>query len=122
MSVVNNFLDRCSDPNSVGVAQRPNGEWFVFGQLLDTSGAAIPAELGLDGILGNDNGRFQWGGSGFSQCAVDVRIEPHERRWDAVILRARLQAGDGNWYDADVNLNERIGNSDGDFWFRPDGQ
>ncbi|CAO2649215.1 Nn.00g066000.m01.CDS01 [Neocucurbitaria sp. VM-36] len=50
----------------------------------------------------------------FHYSAEDIRID------DGHILRARLQKGDGEWNDAEIDLNEHIGNDNGSFFW--DGQ
>ncbi|EAQ87096.1 hypothetical protein CHGG_03715 [Chaetomium globosum CBS 148.51] len=45
----------------------------------------------------------------FAQSAQDTRVD------DGHILRARLQKADGEWVDAEINLNDFIGNNDGCF-------
>lgn len=62
-------------------------------------------------------GRFVWGGAGYADSS--------ERGWLSIegdnqpILRAALFDGDGNLVEnVDINLAERIGNNDGQFYFR----
>jgi hypothetical protein len=43
----------------------------------------------------------------FHYSAEDIRID------DGHILRARLQRGDGEWQDAEIDLNQHIGNDNG---------
>ncbi|KAL6706647.1 hypothetical protein ACN47E_005189 [Coniothyrium glycines] len=45
----------------------------------------------------------------FHYSAEDIRID------DGHILRARLQGGDGEWKDAEFDLNSVVGNVDGHF-------
>jgi hypothetical protein len=45
----------------------------------------------------------------FYHTAEDIRID------DGHILRARLQTGDGEWHDSEIDLNQHIGNIDGEF-------
>jgi hypothetical protein len=44
---------------------------------------------------------------GFHYSAEDIRID------DGHILRARLQKADGEWNDAEIDLNNHIGNDNG---------
>ncbi|GJC88971.1 cyanovirin-N [Colletotrichum liriopes] len=85
-------------------------------------GDAVGAELDLNDVLGNDNGSFQWDGSGFANSAEDIHFSL-EGDDNVPILRARLFNVEGEAIDADVNLSERIGNNDGNFtfncWSRP---
>ena len=43
----------------------------------------------------------------FYHTAEDIRID------DGHVLRARLQTADGEWNDAEIDLNEHIGNDNG---------
>jgi hypothetical protein len=43
----------------------------------------------------------------FVQTAQNVRVD------DGHILRASLQKADGSWQDAEIDLNQRIGNNNG---------
>ncbi|KAH6632867.1 Cyanovirin-N [Chaetomium tenue] len=45
----------------------------------------------------------------FALSAQETRVE------DGHMLRARLQKSDGEWVDAEINLNDFIGNNDGFF-------
>jgi len=86
-------------------------------RLRNANGDLVDSELDLDHVLGNDGGHFQWGGAGFSGSAQDVTFTI-EGEAQAPILRARLNDGQGNLVDRDVNLGERIGNNDGQFHFQ----
>ncbi|RYP09770.1 hypothetical protein DL765_008326 [Monosporascus sp. GIB2] len=85
-------------------------------RLRNENGDMVDAEINLDNYVGNDNGRFDWSGNGFSQTAEDIRfsIEGGE---SVPILRARLKNVDGEFCDADLNLSERISNQNGSFVF-----
>ncbi|GJN73958.1 hypothetical protein PLIIFM63780_008029 [Purpureocillium lilacinum] len=84
--------------------QNGNGDW-------------VDAEIDLDGFIGNSNGRFEWGGENFSHSAEDIRFSMEGANGDIPVLRARLSDVDGNLHDADINLDERIGNEDGNLSF-----
>jgi hypothetical protein len=43
----------------------------------------------------------------FIQTAQNVRVD------EGHILRASLQKGDGNWVDAEIDLNNHVGNNNG---------
>jgi hypothetical protein len=43
----------------------------------------------------------------FYHSAEDIHID------DGHILKARLQTADGEWNDAEIDLNQHIGNMDG---------
>ncbi|OHF00959.1 CVNH domain-containing protein [Colletotrichum orchidophilum] len=83
-------------------------------RLQNGNGDFVDAEINLNDFLGNDDGRFQWGGQGFAQSAEDIRFD---LEGDQPILRARLFNIGGEAIDADVNLCERLSNNDGHFHF-----
>ena len=70
------------------------------------------SRLDLDNMIGNIDGNFQWGESSFSQSAQNIRLE-------GSTLYAELQTPSGNWQDASVNLDEHIGNMDGELTYEP---
>jgi hypothetical protein len=45
----------------------------------------------------------------FYYSAEDIRID------DGHILRARLQTADGEWNDSEIDLNQHVGNVDGNY-------
>ncbi|KAK6209077.1 Ubiquitin-conjugating enzyme E2 4 [Pestalotiopsis sp. IQ-011] len=51
----------------------------------------------------------------FFATAQELRLE------DGHFLRARLQRVDGEWVDAEINLNEHIGNENGSFQWNSSG-
>ncbi|KAF1831223.1 cyanovirin-N family protein [Decorospora gaudefroyi] len=51
----------------------------------------------------------------FYHSAEDIHID------DGHILKARLQKGDGEWEDAEIDLNNHIGNIDGNFTWDGEG-
>lgn len=51
----------------------------------------------------------------FFDTARDVRLE------DGHMLRASLQRVDGEWQDAEINLNDHIGNDNGRFCWDSNG-
>ncbi|KAK0374381.1 hypothetical protein CPAR01_00332 [Colletotrichum paranaense] len=83
-------------------------------RLQNGNGDFVDAECNLNDCLGNDNGRFDWGGRGFADSAESIRFE---FEGDQPILRARLFNVEGQAIDADVNLCERLSNNDGNFHF-----
>lgn len=44
----------------------------------------------------------------FHYSAEDIRVD------DGHILRARLQRGDGEWNDAEIDLDQHLGNDNGE--------
>ncbi|RYP44602.1 hypothetical protein DL768_008951 [Monosporascus sp. mg162] len=85
-------------------------------RLRNEGGDNVDAEINLDDYIGNNDGRFEWGGNGFSQTAEDIRFGI-EGGGEVPVLRARLQNLEGEFVDADLNLAERISNEDGRFVF-----
>ncbi|KAL0933835.1 cyanovirin-n family protein [Colletotrichum truncatum] len=83
--------------------------------LANVDGEWQEAEVNLNDFLGNNNGSFEWGGSGFADSAEDIHFSLEGD--NVPILRARLFNVDGEAVDADVNLAERIGNDNGNFSF-----
>ncbi|XWX00381.1 hypothetical protein V2A60_008401 [Cordyceps javanica] len=79
------------------------------------NGEDVESELDLNTCLGNNNGRFEWGGRDFSGSAENITFSV-EGDAQVPILRARLRGGDDS-SDADVNLAERIGNDNGSLSF-----
>ncbi|KAE8388306.1 Cyanovirin-N [Aspergillus alliaceus] len=91
---------------------------MLFGRLQNMQGDLIDADIDLNAVLGNNEGRFEWGGSGFLQTAEPGSVQFNLEGDEGVpVLRARLDNGQGEYFDADVNLSERIGNDDGKFTF-----
>ncbi|KAI5866315.1 CVNH domain-containing protein [Durotheca rogersii] len=85
-------------------------------RLRDADGNYKDAEIDLNNFIGNDDGRFQWGGENFSESAEDIHFGI-EGGASVPVLRARLRRVDGEFSDADINLGERVENQDGEFIF-----
>ncbi|KAK2730738.1 cyanovirin-n family protein [Colletotrichum kahawae] len=85
-------------------------------QLRNENGDLNDAEIDLNNCLGNDDGRFDWSGGGFSNSAENIHFSI-EGGDNVPILRARLFNIAGEALDADCNLSERIGNDNGNFVF-----
>ena len=64
------------------------------------------SDLDLDTILGNHNGKFQWGLTGFSKHAKAISL-------DHSILTADLQRSSGDYVKVTVDLSTNIINDDG---------
>ncbi|KAL4758208.1 CVNH domain-containing protein [Aspergillus foveolatus] len=86
----------------------------LVAQLQTEAGEWVDAEFDLNQILGNDNGRFQWGESDFSHSAEEITFDI-EGEESVPVLRALLKNEDGELVGADVNLAERVGNVNGSF-------
>ncbi|KAF3395799.1 Cyanovirin-N [Penicillium rolfsii] len=83
--------------------------------LRNEAGDEVESELDLNQIIGNDNGRFDWGGENFEHSAENIELTREERDEGEPIpvLRAYLGTLDGENVPADINLAERITNDDG---------
>ncbi|TLD30522.1 hypothetical protein PspLS_02440 [Pyricularia sp. CBS 133598] len=84
--------------------------------LRNADGEMCDCTCDLNDYIGNNEGRFEWGGSNFSESAEDISFNM-EGDFQP-ILRARLRDSNGDVHDADINLAERIGNNDGSFHWR----
>ncbi|PYI30651.1 CVNH domain-containing protein [Aspergillus aculeatinus CBS 121060] len=80
--------------------------------LRDEEGEEHESTLDLDEFLGNNEGRFDWGGNGFSGSARDVTFSI-EGGGEVPVLRAELANSEGEYFPADVNLSEHIENDNG---------
>ncbi|KAL7622170.1 hypothetical protein AAE478_007673 [Parahypoxylon ruwenzoriense] len=85
-------------------------------RLRNEEGDYNDTEIDLNQYIGNNDGRFEWGGENFSETAEDISFSI-EGGASVPVLRARLQRQDGEYSDADVNLAERFENQDGRFVF-----
>ncbi|KAJ5377932.1 uncharacterized protein N7496_005341 [Penicillium cataractarum] len=93
------------DTYLVGYCQRNGGGWNK-------------SKLRLDSCLGDSGGRFQWGGTEFTEQATNITFNPEEGAGHNPILRADLRGSDGTFLrNRDVNLAERISNNDGNLEF-----
>ncbi|KAJ5494889.1 hypothetical protein N7539_000005 [Penicillium diatomitis] len=74
----------------------------------------------LNECIGNNDGRFEWGGENFSHSAEEIHFTLDEREdGPAVpILRAQLGNMEGEMCYADINLGERITNNGGNLEFQ----
>ncbi|KFA80691.1 hypothetical protein S40288_01754 [Stachybotrys chartarum IBT 40288] len=85
-------------------------------ELANVEGEHVEAEFDLNSCIGNNNGSFEWGGSGFADSAEEITFEI-EGDAGVPILRAKLYNVDGELVDGDINLAERIQNNNGEFSF-----
>lgn len=80
------------------------------------AGHQADASLDLNAIIGNDDGRFSWGGADFVSSAENITLSI-EGDAGVPILRAQLKNIAGDLVDADLNLAERIANDNGQLVF-----
>ncbi|KAJ5210628.1 hypothetical protein N7491_010434 [Penicillium cf. griseofulvum] len=90
---------------------------YLVGRCMDKYHNWNESRLRLDDCLGDDGGRFEWGGKEFTDRAQNIRFNPDEGASHVPVLRAQLQDDQGKFLDTDVNLAERINNQDGSLLF-----
>jgi len=83
----------------------------LYATCADAEGNWQDSEIDLAPILGNMNGVFTWGESGWHITATNYRLE-------GPVLVAQLQDGEDNWPEAKIDLNERITNNNGRLEFQ----
>jgi hypothetical protein len=74
-------------------------------------GTYVRDVLDLDRVLGNDNGRLQWGNEGFAEDAFDLRLE-------GTRLYAKLPDRNGEIIENSVDLEDYIVNRGGSLGLR----
>ena len=66
------------------------------------------AKINLDAYIGNNNGVLEWGGQNFFQSVRDVHLH------DGHKLECEARRIDGSWNKTSINLNDKIGNNNGE--------
>lgn len=89
---------------------------FIRANLRNEAGEMVFSEVDLNAHIGNENGHFKWDSSNFSETAENIRFDI-EGGGQVPVLRAALRGLDGEMYERDLNLAERIENHDGRFHF-----
>lgn len=79
-------------------------------------GHPVESHLDLNKCVENINGHFEWEPKQgeFTTTAEDIRLE---MRGGNPILLARLKTHNGEWKESEINLAERIINTDGKLEF-----
>ncbi|KAJ6024687.1 hypothetical protein N7540_005484 [Penicillium herquei] len=91
---------------------------YLVGLCMDNNNRWNTSRLRLDSCLGDNGGRFQWGGQEFTERARNISFNPEEGGSRVPVLRAELQDDSGFRYlPGDVNLAERINNRNGQLQF-----
>ncbi|KAI9929086.1 hypothetical protein ASPWEDRAFT_103856 [Aspergillus wentii DTO 134E9] len=90
---------------------------ILVANLKNNNGEYHQVAVDLNVHIGNNNGHFQWGGKDFSQTARNVHFGI-EGGASVPVLRAELRTPNGDWVGADVNLDERVINNNGQFEFQ----
>ncbi|KAI9052069.1 hypothetical protein LZ554_004322 [Drepanopeziza brunnea f. sp. 'monogermtubi'] len=85
--------------------------------LTNAAGEPVEAELDLNDCIGNQDGRFEWGGQGFSDSGQNFSFSIEGGEADLPILRGELSNVEGEPVACDINLSERIENRDGELVF-----
>ncbi|KAK4139589.1 Cyanovirin-N [Dichotomopilus funicola] len=75
------------------------------------------AELDLNTVIGNNEGKFEWEGVDFAGSASQISFSL-EGDDNVPVLRALLKDSGDVDHPADINLSERIENVDGEFVFK----
>ncbi|KAJ5765156.1 hypothetical protein N7520_004715 [Penicillium odoratum] len=83
--------------------------------LRNENGDQEEVTLDLNGMIGNNDGDFCWGGENFKESANEIYLSIEG---DGIpVLRAKLLNIEGEDMDADINLAERISNDNGELVF-----
>ncbi|OJJ86773.1 CVNH domain-containing protein [Aspergillus glaucus CBS 516.65] len=89
---------------------------ILSAQLRNADGELVDSSIDLNTIIGNVDGRLEWGGQNFSESAEEVQFGIESEN-DVPVLRALLKKAGEECAAADVNLSERIVNENGAFVF-----
>ena len=85
-------------------------DYDLIASCTDRHGQKRLSSVSLNACLSNEFGKFKWAkGGNFGGSARDVRLVEGGR-----VLEAELAAGDGSWRRARVQLDEGVGNEDGE--------
>ncbi|GKZ68075.1 hypothetical protein AnigIFM60653_006903 [Aspergillus niger] len=85
---------------------------ILIARVANEEGEMVESTLDLNSCIGNEEGRFLWGGNDFAGSAEDISFAI-EGEDNVPVLRARLQNSEGEAFDADVNLGEHVTNNNG---------
>lgn len=85
---------------------------FLTARCFRWDGTELTSTFDLDPHLGNDNGRFLWGGSEFTKTAWDVRFK------NDTILEATLEVRDVSELESSIDLRWRLLNINGSLYAR----
>ena len=67
--------------------------------------------IDLDRYIGNDNGVLVWDGENFFSSCENVTIH------DGHQLKCKARRVDGSWNQTEINLDDKIGNNNGELTF-----
>ncbi|CAE7069520.1 unnamed protein product [Rhizoctonia solani] len=94
---------RLSDTHTLTAnLKKRNGEWHV-------------ADLDLDDSIGNVDGKFVWGGTGYSHTATNISLSVLDSPPPRLCLYAALKKSDGTYEEAGIDLDEGISSRNGEF-------
>ncbi|KAJ8496534.1 hypothetical protein ONZ45_g12414 [Pleurotus djamor] len=84
------------------------GDHTLYASVQNGDGDWGDCELNLNTILGNHDGEFAPGGENFFDSGQGIWL------WlDGTTLRGQLMNVEGEWKDAEIDLNRFIGNDNG---------
>lgn len=68
-------------------------------------------KIDLDRHIGNDNGVLVWGGENFLSSCQNVTIQNGHK------LKCEARRINGTWNHTEINLDDKLGNNNGDLTF-----
>lgn len=83
----------------------------LHAQVRRVDGSWNDSKINLDHHIGNDNGHLVWGAENFSQSCQNITIH------DGHKLKCEARRVDGSWNHTEINLDDKIGNNNGDLVF-----
>ncbi|GAQ33812.1 hypothetical protein ABZX51_003096 [Aspergillus tubingensis] len=90
---------------------------ILVAKVANEEGEMVDSEFDLNSCIGNDEGRFLWGGNDFAGSAEEISFSI-EGEDNVPVLRAKLSNSEGEQFDADVNLAEHITNDNGELKYQ----
>ncbi|PWY85160.1 Cyanovirin-N [Aspergillus eucalypticola CBS 122712] len=90
--------------------------WLVA-IVANEEGEMVESRFDLNSCIGNEEGRFLWGGNDFAGSAEEISFAI-EGEDNVPVLRAKLSNSEGEQFDADVNLAEHITNRNGNLEYQ----
>ncbi len=97
------FTDSCRDTNLNGP--------ILSSSCKDRNGNYKYSSIGLNPFIGNRNGLLHWGGENFANSCEGIRLE------GAGALFANCKKVNGDFNDTNINLDNRISNTDGNLTY-----
>lgn len=111
MPYYNSIIPERADYDLELVAPSAPGEPYLVQAKLTASSAyrlsGSDAQFNISSVLGNDNGSFVWGRTGFEKGGRDFKLIK-QGFTDAFLLTGTLKDLDGNDKDASINLDDKL--------------